>query len=1018
MSDDILACPICLERFNETQHSPLILECGHTFCKECIISLQNNKRDLRCPQCKRIESRPVDKLPKNYIISNVSIKTADLARRTSDNLRCRFHLSEDVKYISHVTKQLYCSECLRSSNPTDLQPIEIHTLPSQLKRFNELYNNTTPDELGTRSEILTHLAEAMEGHKLRMVESLETGYLRAMQNIESQYTSSKMKFTQIFDNEINKLMDFKVMMDLLRDMKELNFSLDDIGTKMPLNRALDAVGTFNSLNNLGVITDIKKIPESPIELSYKWEVPQGFCEVPIAISETPLALIQGVGNNKDCIENKLSRFNEPFNRWGIFEGRNQVEAVTFTANQIIYLTGIGVGNTFHPQRTVNLESVCILEGPSTDSPAVYTDSNIPLYYNLGLDKVVKLNFKHPVKISANADYTIKIILKGEAGVYRGNITKRTLLGYNGVVFTFKSANYASDDVKNGENADDGPIFDIYYKLGLHLDMHDIKLSRFSGVHGEWPISKPNQVEAFSFVFSGPVVLTGIGVGNAVEDNRDSFVKSVKVLRGRSTAGEEVYSSDETVQLKSIPYSITKLEFGSEVFLKENSIYTLRIVISGNSPVYHGKNFIGTIIVTDGLEFKCFECELGGSDTREGSNHNDGPIIELYFSPNYMNNIFDIRTLPKNLTQLAGGESQLSRFEEIDKQWHLNSESQVESFAFNFSEDVLITAIGCGNCTRLGSYNTVETLEIRVGNSTAGPLLYSSAHTYCLFNHSDSKHVVKLKLERPVKLEARINYTLRIVMRGEGKAYKGTKFRGATITRPDGVIFKSMKSILGGQDKRNGDNESAGPIFDIYYINLNSKYSLQDYNKLLVKLFPTMRNLNSNFALNTEPYFEEYIVSRYSATGSSWHINTNGKQVEAISFMVNSQIYLTGIGLANAFEQGKQTSIKKLEIRQTKSTRGFLVYRHDSEVKLSFTGADSNFVKVSINSRVKIMVDTWYTLRVKYMPGTPISRGTCVNNAPSANGVQFSFEKACYEDDDMENGSHEIHGPLKDFYFTV
>ena len=81
------------------------------------------------------------------------------------------------------------------------------------------------------------------------------------------------------------------------------------------------------------------------------------------------------------------------------------------------------------------------------------------------------------------------------------------------------------------------------------------------------------------------------------------------------------------------------------------------------------------------------------------------------------------------------------------------------------------------------------------------------------------------------------------------------------------------------------------------------------------------------------------------------------------------------------------------------------------------GEESRFVKVNFDSPVNIRADTWYTFRVKYKTGTPVCRGTGVNNSPSAGGVDWLFEKATFERD-VENGSHEIHGPLRDFYFTL
>lgn len=47
---DQLQCPICLEVFKE----PLMLQCGHSYCKGCLVSLSCHlDSELRCPVCRR-----------------------------------------------------------------------------------------------------------------------------------------------------------------------------------------------------------------------------------------------------------------------------------------------------------------------------------------------------------------------------------------------------------------------------------------------------------------------------------------------------------------------------------------------------------------------------------------------------------------------------------------------------------------------------------------------------------------------------------------------------------------------------------------------------------------------------------------------------------------------------------------------------------------------------------------------------------------------------------------------------
>ena len=51
--EDIMKCEICKSKYDYDTHRPLVVKCGHTFCKKCIIeknalNKQSNKYDA-CP---------------------------------------------------------------------------------------------------------------------------------------------------------------------------------------------------------------------------------------------------------------------------------------------------------------------------------------------------------------------------------------------------------------------------------------------------------------------------------------------------------------------------------------------------------------------------------------------------------------------------------------------------------------------------------------------------------------------------------------------------------------------------------------------------------------------------------------------------------------------------------------------------------------------------------------------------------------------------------------------------------
>ena len=65
----VTECPICLERYNNKLKIPKILACGHTFCKQCLISLKNKSNDYKCSICRKNQSLAnIDNLSTNRVI--------------------------------------------------------------------------------------------------------------------------------------------------------------------------------------------------------------------------------------------------------------------------------------------------------------------------------------------------------------------------------------------------------------------------------------------------------------------------------------------------------------------------------------------------------------------------------------------------------------------------------------------------------------------------------------------------------------------------------------------------------------------------------------------------------------------------------------------------------------------------------------------------------------------------------------------------------------------------------------
>ncbi|KAK1570931.1 hypothetical protein Q3G72_009243 [Acer saccharum] len=87
-------CSVCESRYNERERVPLLLQCGHCFCKDCLSRLFSSSQDtsLLCPRCrnKSVVGNSVNALRKNYallaLIISDAAATAAAANSNSNNV--------------------------------------------------------------------------------------------------------------------------------------------------------------------------------------------------------------------------------------------------------------------------------------------------------------------------------------------------------------------------------------------------------------------------------------------------------------------------------------------------------------------------------------------------------------------------------------------------------------------------------------------------------------------------------------------------------------------------------------------------------------------------------------------------------------------------------------------------------------------------------------------------------------------------------------------------------------------
>ncbi|XP_061608329.1 E3 ubiquitin-protein ligase TRIM47 [Phyllopteryx taeniolatus] len=143
--DDVrkeLTCAICLDFFKD----PVILKCGHNFCRFCIcMHWDENGGDYgyHCPQCRTVFNKRT--FTKNYLVQNLVAKIDDLeclgssptpAKPLKVDGKCELH-GEELKLYCQTDKRPICVVCResRSHRHHEVAPVSevVHDMKMELR---------------------------------------------------------------------------------------------------------------------------------------------------------------------------------------------------------------------------------------------------------------------------------------------------------------------------------------------------------------------------------------------------------------------------------------------------------------------------------------------------------------------------------------------------------------------------------------------------------------------------------------------------------------------------------------------------------------------------------------------------------------------------------------------------------------------------------------------------------------------------------------------------------------------
>ena len=105
-----IACPICYDHYNDKDKIPHILQCGHTFCQNCLMDLRTSNI-LTCPTCRKYFAPDVKQLIKNFTI-----------------------LGKRITKIKRCVQTTFTNTRIRSSNKSALMRLSLRSSASSIHR--------------------------------------------------------------------------------------------------------------------------------------------------------------------------------------------------------------------------------------------------------------------------------------------------------------------------------------------------------------------------------------------------------------------------------------------------------------------------------------------------------------------------------------------------------------------------------------------------------------------------------------------------------------------------------------------------------------------------------------------------------------------------------------------------------------------------------------------------------------------------------------------------------------------
>lgn len=217
--DMLTNCTICCYRYSHITHTPLILSCGHTFCKSCITKI------TKCPQCR----------------SNISFTTINQLLFQNSQTTTNPCLEIEKQLFCPQCDLALCINCVANHGTHGVMSVEDPNLPLLIQESLDnscLLLSESSKNMRKYFEKILRAKDKVVDKEKKLMEMVENGFgnlIKLLQVRKQEIISEIERFYSPVSSKIDYLL-LKIEIGLNKNKKEAEriYSIKDLDIKKQL----------------------------------------------------------------------------------------------------------------------------------------------------------------------------------------------------------------------------------------------------------------------------------------------------------------------------------------------------------------------------------------------------------------------------------------------------------------------------------------------------------------------------------------------------------------------------------------------------------------------------------------------------------------------------------------------------------------------------------------------------------------------------------------------------------------